>query len=94
MNHPDVVESALHVRQLRGKPHSTASDAFSLGKTVEKIAADHGALGDETVAAIVTGLTETKVEDRWMLSRAIEMLPPSTPGKKISFLSPRNLHKR
>mmetsp|Transcript_4061 Transcript_4061/g.12618 ORF Transcript_4061/g.12618 Transcript_4061/m.12618 type:complete len:667 (+) Transcript_4061:340-2340(+) len=65
-----------------GKPHSTASDAFSLGKTVGEIAAEHGALGDDTITAIVAGLTETKVEDRWTLSRAIEMLPPSTPGKK------------
>ena len=59
------------------KPHSTASDSFSVGKTLEEVVKQAGAQGDETLAAIVAGLTKADVVERLTLSDALEMLSPS-----------------
>jgi len=64
------------------KPHSMASDAFSVGKTLEEVVAETGPQGDATLAAIIAGLTKADVAERLTLSDALEKLETSSPSSK------------
>jgi len=65
------------------KPHSAASDSFSVGKTLEQVVAETGAHDDKDLAAIIAGLTKADVAERRSLSDALETLDaPSPPSNK------------
>jgi len=64
------------------EPHSTASDAFSVGKTLEEAVAETGAHDDKHLAAIIAGLTKADVAERLTLSDALEKLEASSPSSK------------
>jgi len=64
------------------EPHSTASDAFSVGKTLEHVVAETGAHDDKHLAAIIAGLTKADVAERLTLSDALEKLETSSPSSK------------
>ena len=91
--HAQMVEGAQSYIGTRGftapevavnkKPHSTAADAFSVGKTLEYVAEQANAQNDKTLAEIIAGLTKNKVEERWTLSAALKKLPhPPSPARK------------
>ena len=58
-------------------PHSELSAAYSVGKTLELVAAEAQMLHDKTLSRIIAGLTTRNVEERWILSNASEELSPS-----------------
>jgi len=67
---------------VKKKPHSAASDSFSVGKTLEQVVAETGAHDDKDLAAIIAGLTKADVAERLTLSDALEKLEASSPSSK------------
>ena len=90
--HAQLVKGARSYRGTRGytapevavdkESHSAASDAYSVGKTIEQVAEEAGATEDGTLAAIVAGLTKAAAHERLTLKEALDMLEPSTPQTK------------